>query len=142
PYTPRFRSSRTRRSRPLLGGRALRRLRGRGGRRTRGRLRGRRSGLRRLGRLGSLGLGGGGLLLSRLLLGSLLGRRGRVLSNLADDGGLDGRRRRPHDLSLLLQVGEERLALDPELLGELIDPDLGHISPSLSPRSGPAGDRD
>ncbi len=57
-------------------------------------------------------------------------RRERFL-DLADDGGLDGRRRRPDELSLALQVCEQCLALDSELLGELVDPDLSHISPVL-----------
>src|SRR4029079_17928202 len=49
--------------------------------------------------------------------------------DLADDGGLDGRRRRPDELSLALQVSEQGLALASELLRELVDPDLSHISP-------------
>ncbi len=52
------------------------------------------------------------------------------LSDLAYDRGLDGRGCRPHELALLLQVGQQRLALHPELLGELVYPDLGHASPS------------
>jgi hypothetical protein len=91
---------------------------------------------RRCGCAGGAGLAGRRLLLLR---GRLACCRGRVLSNLANDRGFDGRRRRPDELSLLLEVGEQFLALDPELLGELVDPDLGHISPCVAPRLGPWG---
>ena len=81
----------------------------------------------RLGR-GSL-LGGcllGGLLRRRRIAGRL---RGEDLFELADDGGLDGRRCRPDELTHVLELGQNDLALYSELLGELVHPDLSHCSP-------------
>ena len=52
-----------------------------------------------------------------------------LLAQLADHGRLDGRRRRPHELPELLELGHHDLALDSELLRELVDPDLCHVSP-------------
>jgi len=34
---------------------------------------------------------------------------------------------------MFLQMVEQDLALDPELFGELVDPDLSHVSPHLWP---------
>ena len=55
---------------------------------------------------------------------------GNVSLMLANDRGFDGRRCRPDELALVLEVRQERLALDSELFGELVDTDLGHVSPS------------
>ena len=65
---------------------------------------------------------------------------GVLVAQLADDRGLDGRRCRPHELSEVVQLGHDGLAVDPELFGELVDADLGHISPvSVRPdRVGPS----
>ena len=77
----------------------------------------------RLGRrLARLGLGPAGAELG-----------GERLADLAYDGRLDGRACRPDELALFLQVVEQCLALDSELLGELVDPDLSHVSPVLWP---------
>jgi hypothetical protein len=77
---------------------------------------------------------------SRLLRGGLLGRRcasaiggravttrrrrGEDFTQLADDGGFDGRRRGADELSQVAELGHDDLALDPKLLCELVDPDL------------------
>ena len=61
------------------------------------------------------------------------GRHG--VTQLADDRRLDGRRRRPDELSHLGELGHDGLALDTELLCELVDPDLCHNSP-VSVRAG------
>jgi hypothetical protein len=58
---------------------------------------------------------------------------GERLANLADDRGLDGRGSRPDELALFFQMIEQSLALDSELLSELVDPDLSHVSPHLWP---------
>src|SRR6478736_5807309 len=97
---------------------------------------GRRGGRRRrsslLGRGGGRA-GGGGFGGRRLLVAAGRAFPGEGLDDLADDGGLDGRRCRPDELSLALQVCEQCLALDSELLCELVDPDLSHISPVPGP---------
>ena len=76
---------------------------------------------------------GGGLGGRRLLVAAGRAFPGEGLDDLADDGGLDGRRCRPDELSLALQMCEQCLALDSELFGELVDPDLSHISPVPGP---------
>ena len=62
--------------------------------------------------------------------------RGEDLFQLADDGGLDGRRCRPDELTHVLELGQDDLALDSELLGELVHPDLCHCSPVFGPGLG------
>ena len=62
-------------------------------------------------------------------------RGGKGVPELAYDGGLDCRRGRADELTEFVQLGHDDLALDPELLGELVDPDLSHISP-VSVRAG------
>ena len=59
---------------------------------------------------------------------------------LADDRRFDGRGCRADELTELVQLGHDGLAVDPELFGELVDADLGHISPvSVRPdRVGPS----
>ena len=97
-------------------------------------------------RCGRCGFGGGllGGRLRRASAGGGLGgarhRRGggEGVPELAYDGGLDGRRCRPDELTHLLELGHDDLALDTELLGELVDPDL---ATSLLSRSGPDPDR-
>ena len=76
-----------------------------------------RSGL--LGRplRGGLRLGGGAELRAVLVGETLL------------DGGFDRRRRRLDELSHLLELGQNDLALDSELFGELVDSDLSHAFP-------------
>ena len=64
----------------------------------------------------------------------------QLLAQLAHDGRLDGRGRRPDELAELVELGHDDLALDAELLGELVDPDLCHFSP-VSVRPGTGSDR-
>jgi hypothetical protein len=104
----------------------------RSGRRRSGRCRGcrggRRSGRCRSGRARARGSPGA-------RLGGRTGRGGRaaliaqLLTQPTDDGRFNGRRRRPDELTELLELGHHDLALDSELFRELVDPDLGHISP-------------
>ena len=47
-------------------------------------------------------------------------------------------RSRPDELAEFLELGHDDLALDPELLGELVDPDLCHVSPVSVRASGQA----
>ena len=61
------------------------------------------------------------------------GGGGIHLPQLADDRRLDGRRRRSDELTELVELGHDDLALDSELLGQLVDPDLGHCSPHPGP---------
>ncbi len=75
--------------------------------------------------------GGGGLLGGGLLAGR--GGRG-VLLDPAHDRGLDGRARGLHELAHLLQMRQQIFAGHAELLGELVDTDLSHVSPSPGPR--------
>ena len=56
-------------------------------------------------------------------------RGGEGVPQLAYDGGLDRRGGRPDELTDLVQLGHDGLALDTELFRELVDPDLCHISP-------------
>src|SRR5699024_751602 len=74
---------------------------------------------------------GGAALFGSLLRGCLLGGGRRILLDLADHGRLDGRRCRPDELSLFLQVGAQLRALAPGLLRQLIDPNRSHRSPSV-----------
>src|SRR5690606_15156827 len=105
--------------------------------------RGRRGG-RRSGDLGGGGLGGllgslGGLVrllgggLPGSLLGTLLAQAVAVLlGQSAHDRRLDGRGRGLHVLAHLLEGGQDDLALNTELAGELVDSD-SHTSPSGDP---------
>ncbi len=95
--------------------------------------RGRRGGSRRGRGCGGCRLLGGGLLGGSLLRRRRRGRHG--VPELAYDGRLDGRRGRPDELPHLCELGHDGLALDTELLGELVDPDLCHNSP-VSVRTG------
>ncbi|MDQ1715411.1 MAG: hypothetical protein QOC60_1356, partial [Frankiaceae bacterium] len=72
--------------------------------------------------------GGGcrGRLASRLRSGG--GSRKSFLK-FAYDGRLDGRGRRTDELTQLLELGHDDLALNAEILGEFVDPDLCHSSP-------------
>ena len=60
----------------------------------------------------------------------------RALAQTPYDGRLDGGARRTDELTHFLELGHDGLALDSELLGELVDPDLRHSSPDLGPVSG------
>ena len=62
------------------------------------------------------------------------------VTQLADDRRFDGRGCRADEFTELVQLGHDGLAVDPELFGELVDADLGHISPvSVRPdRVGPS----
>ena len=104
------------------------------------RLGGRLLGGRLVGRLGG-GLGGrlrsglGGRLLGGLLRGRGAGLLGlQLLAELLAEAHLgrqlDGRARRLDELTHLLELLENELALDSELLGELVNAGLGHNSPS------------
>ena len=90
------------------------------------------------GRLDDCGLLGCGFRSGCLLCSGLLGRLRRCLSRgerflqLAYDGRLDRRRRRSDELPKFLELGHHDLALDTELFGELVDPDLCHNSPVLA----------
>ncbi len=64
------------------------------------------------------------------------GCRGERLPEPPDDRRLDGGARRTDELTHFLELGHDGLALDSELLGELVDPDLRHSSPDLGPESG------
>src|SRR5690606_5531345 len=98
-----------------------------------------RQGLDRGRRLLGRRLRGGGRLLGRLLLRRSRRRLGERLLQLADDGSLDGRRRRPDELPEIAQLGKDDLALYSELLRELVYPDLCHCSPSRPGRCARAG---
>ena len=50
----------------------------------------------------------------------------------ADYGRFDGRRRRTDEFTEFLELGHDDLALDTELLGEFVDPDLSHFAPLRS----------
>ena len=77
---------------------------------------------------------GGGSLLGRALGLGLRGRsRRHGVLQLADDGRFDRGRSRAHEFAELRQLGEHDLALDSELLSELVDPDLRHDSPVFGP---------
>ena len=69
-------------------------------------------------------------LAARLQLGTVL------VGEPLDHGGLDRRRRRLDELSHFFELGQDDLALDSELFGELVDSDLSHASPS-GPIPGP-----
>ena len=92
----------------------------------------------RLGGRGGLRGGLGGRLRARLcrglLGGALVGTRLQLGTELVgeplDHGGLDRRRRRLDELSHFFELGQDDLALDSELFGELVDSDLSHASPS------------
>jgi hypothetical protein len=90
----------------------------------------RRRGLLRRSLLG--GLLGGALLACRSI--SAIGR-GRLswedFFQLSYDWRLNGRRCRPDELSHVLELGQNDLALDSELFRELVHPDLSHCSPVL-----------
>jgi hypothetical protein len=108
------------------------RLRGRGGRRV---LRGRPCRRRRR----SLAVGGApgrGRRLRhravRCLRFRCLLRSERFLEP-SHDGRLDRRGRRPYELAHFLELGHHGLALDPELLRELVHPNLRHCAPSTWP---------
>ncbi len=96
---------------------------------------------RRRGRcLGSRGLRGSGT--SRSRLGGRLCLRRRAsrrveVAQLAHHRRLDRRRCRANELSELVQLRHHGLAFHSELFGELVDADLGHISPvSVRPGEG------
>ena len=73
-----------------------------------------------------------GGLLGRRLLRSRLGLcGGHRLAQSPGDRRLDRGRCRLHELAHVLQLGEDILAGYPELLGELMDPNLRHDSPVL-----------
>jgi hypothetical protein len=121
------------------GGRRRRRSRHRSGRRwSDGRHRGRRrrldGGRRHEPRLrrrrwrGDLRRRGGDL--SRPSGGRLRRLPGEGLLKLADDRRLYRGGRRTDEFPQFLELGHDDLALDAELLGEFVDPDLGHCSPS------------
>jgi hypothetical protein len=74
-------------------------------------------------------------LLTLLGLGSLLARE--RLREPADDGRLDRRRRRAHELAHLLKLGHHGLAFHTELFREFVNPDLRHCSPLPGPSAGP-----
>jgi hypothetical protein len=61
-----------------------------------------------------------------------LGREG--ISQLAFDWRLDRRGRRTDELTEVLKLGHDDLALNTQILGEFIDPDLGHFTPVFGPR--------
>ena len=143
----------------LLPGRgALRRGRGRGDGGRRGGLRGSAAagaagagagpaprataGASAAGASGAAGAAGAGLgprLRGGLGRGARGGCRGERLAEPPDDRRLDGGARRTDELTHLLELGHDGLALDSELLGELVDPDLRHSSPDLGPGRGRPG---
>lgn len=84
-------------------------------------------------RCGFTGFAGGGLGGSLLGCGFVSAGGTLVIESIPEathHGGFDGRRRRPHELPHVFQGCENLLAFESELLGELVDTDLGHYSPS------------
>ncbi len=92
------------------------------------------AGSRGLGRLlTGRGLGtrlGGSGLLGRTVVGARLQLGTELVGEPLHHGGLDRRRRRLDELSHFFELGQDDLALDSELFGELVDSDLSHASPS------------
>src|SRR5699024_1269303 len=131
--------TRLRRGSRLLGIRRLgARLRGGGGRRG-GSLGLLRSGLRTgLGGATGLGSAGGGRAGAALLRGSLVtADGGELLTQTAGYRSLDGRGGGANEFAHVLQLLQNDLARVSELLGELVDADLSHISPvSVRPTRG------
>ena len=79
-----------------------------------------------------------GFLARRGRFGRSRRRCGHLGPQPADDGGFDGRGRAADELAHFLELGHDDLALDTELFGKLVDPDLCHVAPVSLWWSGPS----